>query len=307
MAEIASRLSACDPPADVARRCTPGWSRGLAGRPATLHGLAAKLERAPRGGTWPAAGFEVDASRDLRAGQASTAAVATVCGGERGYRISSSAGTRAPRARGGGRPGCAGRRSFAKMLVTCFSTARSVTTSCSAIAAFERPSAISSSTSRSRGVSSADGIVAALPADELRDDRRVERGAALADAPHRRDELVDVGDAVLEQVADALGALGEELERVGGLEVLREHEHAGLRVLLADLRRRPQALVGLRRRHADVDDRDVRACTSAPSASARRRSRPGRRPRSPRPRAGGRSPRGAARSPRRRRRASRLA
>ena len=115
------------------------------------------------------------------------------------------------------------------MLVTCFSTARSVTTSRSAIAWFERPSAISSSTSRSRGVSSSSGSSRAAAADELRDDRRVERRAALGDAPHRGGELVDVGDAVLEQVADALGAVGEQLERVARLDVLREHEHAGLR------------------------------------------------------------------------------
>jgi hypothetical protein len=44
-------------------------------------------------------------------------------------------------------------RSFPKMDVTCFSTARSVTTRRSAIAMFDSPSAISPSTSRSRGVS----------------------------------------------------------------------------------------------------------------------------------------------------------
>ena len=49
------------------------------------------------------------------------------------------------------------RPSFAKMLVTCFSTARGVTTSFAAIAPLERPSAISPSTSRSRAVSSASG------------------------------------------------------------------------------------------------------------------------------------------------------
>ena len=59
-------------------------------------------------------------------------------------------------------------------------------------------------------------VVAAAPADEQRDDLGVERRAALADAPHGGGELVDVGDAVLEQVADALGALGEQLERVLG-------------------------------------------------------------------------------------------
>ena len=44
-----------------------------------------------------------------------------------------------------------------KMFETCFSTAPSVTTSSSAMATFERPSAISASTSRSRGVSSSSG------------------------------------------------------------------------------------------------------------------------------------------------------
>src|SRR5439155_20549926 len=49
----------------------------------------------------------------------------------------------------------------------------------------------------------------------------------------------------------------QELQRVLLLEVLREHEDAGIRHLFADLARRPQALVGMRRRHADVDHRDV--------------------------------------------------
>ena len=66
-------------------------------------------------------------------------------------------------------------------------------------------------------------------------------------------------DAVLEQVADALGALGEQVERVLGLDVLREDEHARAGMPLADLARGPQPLVGVRRRHPDVDDRDVRA------------------------------------------------
>ena len=60
-----------------------------------------------------------------------------------------------------------GRRSLAKMLVTCFSTARSVTTSCPAIALFERPSAIRPSTSRSLAVSSASGSPARLRAEHL--------------------------------------------------------------------------------------------------------------------------------------------
>src|SRR6266487_5971761 len=47
-----------------------------------------------------------------------------------------------------------GRPSFPKMLETYFSTARTVITSLSAIPWFELPEAISSSTSRSRGVRS---------------------------------------------------------------------------------------------------------------------------------------------------------
>src|SRR3954469_12839294 len=50
-----------------------------------------------------------------------------------------------------------GRPSLLKMLVTCFSTARSVTTSASAIAWLDLPSAISPSTSRSRGLSASSG------------------------------------------------------------------------------------------------------------------------------------------------------
>ena len=145
------------------------------------------------------------------------------------------------------------------MLVTCFSTARCVMNMRSPIAWFERPSAISSSTSRSRGVRSCERVVLAPPPDELRDDLGVERRAALAHAPHGVGELGDVRDAVLQQVADALGALGEQVERVLGLDVLREHEHAGAGMLLADLARGAQPLVGVRRRHADVDERDVRA------------------------------------------------
>ena len=47
--------------------------------------------------------------------------------------------------------GRGGRSSLVKMLLTCFSTAPSLTTSVCAMAAFDRPSAISDSTVRSRG------------------------------------------------------------------------------------------------------------------------------------------------------------
>ena len=95
---------------------------------------------------------------------------------------------------------------------------------------FDRPSAIASSTSRSRGVEVGERIVAATAPDELRDDGRVERRAALGDAAHGRAELVDVRDAVLEQVADALGAVGEQVERMGFLGVI-EADGAGVAAL----------------------------------------------------------------------------
>ena len=49
------------------------------------------------------------------------------------------------------------------MLAMCFSTALSVSTSASAMPAFERPSAISASTSRSRGVSASTGLARRRP------------------------------------------------------------------------------------------------------------------------------------------------
>ena len=100
----------------------------------------------------------------------------------------------------------AGRSSLAKMFETCFSTAPGVTTSSRAIAAFVRPSAISASTSRSRGVSALErGVAAALgaAADQLGDDLAVERRAAGGDALERVEEGAHVADPLLEQVADA--------------------------------------------------------------------------------------------------------
>ena len=125
------------------------------------------------------------------------------------------------------------------MLVTCFSTARGEMNSRWPIAWFDRPSAISSSTSRSRGESRATGSSRAIAADELGDHERVECRAALGDAANRGDELVDVGDAVLEQVAEPLGALAEQLDGVGVSDVLREDEHARLGVLARGSRARP--------------------------------------------------------------------
>ena len=189
------------------------------------------------------------------------------------------------------------------MLETYFSTARSVITSWSAIPWFERPSAMSSSTSRSRGVSSVRTSSRPPLREQRRHDDRVDRGAALRDSLHGRDELFDVADPILEEVARTLGRVGEELHRQADLDVLREHEDSHLGVPRADRDRGLHALVAVGRREADVDDRDVRHVCRAPSRAARRRSRTRRRPRHLRRRARVQRPRGGGRCPRRSRRA----
>ena len=69
-----------------------------------------------------------------------------------------------------------------------------------------------------------------------------------------RDELVALGDAVLQQVGVAGRAVGEQRDRVLGVVVLREDDDAGAGVALAQLLGRVDALVLEARRHADVGD-----------------------------------------------------
>ena len=101
-------------------------------------------------------------------------------------------------------------------------------------------------------------VVAPAADHQLGDDLRVERRPAGRDARERVHELADVGDAVLEQVADAAAPVREQLARVLALDVLAEHEDRGAGHPPARLDRRPQALVALGRRHPDVDHRHVR-------------------------------------------------
>ena len=150
-----------------------------------------------------------------------------------------------------------GSRSFRKIACTWRSIARGLRNSCFAIARLERPSASSASTSRSRSVSSSSSDERRA-ADEAVDDLGIERGAAGRDAFDRLDEVGDVPHAILEQVADSRGVVSDELEHVRRLDVLREHEYGDRRVRAPDLRGGDQPVVRVPRRHADVDDRDVR-------------------------------------------------
>ena len=142
------------------------------------------------------------------------------------------------------------------MACTWRSTARGLRDSCAAIARFDRPSAISPQ-HLALAVGQLVEQSAAAAADEARDHGRVEGRAARRHALDGVDELGDVAHAVLEQVADAGGVVADQLEHVGRLEVLREDEDRDRRMRAPDLGGGHQSIVGVARRHADVDDGDV--------------------------------------------------
>src|SRR4051794_3224388 len=100
-------------------------------------------------------------------------------------------------------------------------------------------------------------IVSGPAPDHARHNFRVEGRPAGRDAANRIDEAAHVSNAVLQQVADAVGAVGEQLHRVVVLGVLREDEHTGVRQLCTDHLRRLETVVLVPRRHPDVDDRYV--------------------------------------------------
>ena len=70
--------------------------------------------------------------------------------------------------------------------------------------------------------------------EQPRDDVRVERGPAGGDAAQRAGEVVEVGHAVLEQVAEPGGVLGEHARRDAVLDVRGEHDDRDARVARAD-------------------------------------------------------------------------
>ena len=144
-----------------------------------------------------------------------------------------------------------------KMPVTWRSTAGTVTNNWAAIPLLECPSAISASTSCSRGVSSSSALWVRTRPIIRGDDVRVQRRSAIRDAPHGIDEQVGVRHLLLEQVAGALGAGGDEIEGVLVVQELGEHEHADLRMGGADRERRLQPVIGVGRWHLDVGEHQV--------------------------------------------------
>lgn len=100
-------------------------------------------------------------------------------------------------------------------------------------------------------------IVAALALEQSRHHLRVDRGIARRDPPHRGHELLDIGDAVLQQVANRFGASLDQLERVSGLDVLGEHDHRHLGVAFPERDGGLEALGCMARWHANIDDHQV--------------------------------------------------
>ena len=100
--------------------------------------------------------------------------------------------------------------------------------------------------------------VAARAAEQARHDLRVDHRAAGGDASHSVGQVVEPGDAFLEQVADPGRVLTDEVDRVARLDVLRQHEDRHLGLCLTNLAGGLQALRRVRGRHPHVDDRHVR-------------------------------------------------
>jgi hypothetical protein len=115
----------------------------------------------------------------------------------------------------------------------------------------------------------------------LGDDFGVEGGAAGGDALECVLEFLDPGNAVFEQVADALGAVGQKFGGVGLLHVLGEYEHGQARDLSARLDGGLQALVPEAGGQPDIEDGGVGPVFEPPDQPAGTRRapvRPGIRP-----------------------------
>ena len=94
-------------------------------------------------------------------------------------------------------------------------------------------------------------VLAPAGGHQLPDQRRVHDRAASGDPLQRVQELVHIGDAALEQVADAASA-SQQLHRVLDLGVSGQHQDGGSRQFLTDHPGRLQPFGRVRGRHPDV-------------------------------------------------------
>ncbi len=126
-------------------------------------------------------------------------------------------------------------------------------------ARLERPWAMRVSTARSRSVSVSSGSCSRWRDDEAADQLGVDDHVAGGDAAYVAAERRQVGDPVLEQVADAAVELGHQPQGVVRLDVLRQEQQADLRGGGPDRGCRVEALGRVGRWHPQVDRRRRRA------------------------------------------------
>jgi len=94
--------------------------------------------------------------------------------------------------------------------------------------------------------------------DHRLDDPRVHQRAAVRDRLDRRNQLMTVVHALLEQVRAAVGAVAQQHQPEARLGVLAQHHDPDLGMRRAQLVGDLDALVAVPRRHADVGHDDAR-------------------------------------------------
>jgi SAM-dependent methyltransferase len=94
-----------------------------------------------------------------------------------------------------------------------------------------------------------------VPLQEAAHDLRIDDGAAVADPADRVGQLAEIRHPVLEEVTDASGPVRQQRHRVGGLHVLGQHQDPDVGVFHSKAVSGDKTLVGIGRRHPDVDDR----------------------------------------------------
>ena len=87
---------------------------------------------------------------------------------------------------------------------------------------------------------------------ELVDDLRIDDRTAAGHGVDRVDDLVDIGNSVLQQIRTAVGTVLEQRMRVRRRRVLRQHDDAHVRVVLTTMGGGPDPFIGVGRRHPDV-------------------------------------------------------
>src|SRR5690606_1748067 len=95
-------------------------------------------------------------------------------------------------------------------------------------------------------------------AHEASHDRRIDDALALDHALQCVDEDADIGNALLEEVAQSARLIGEQAFRITWLEILAEKHDRGARMLGPNAVCRCDSLISVGRRHPDIDDGRIR-------------------------------------------------